>query len=198
MNGKLLQKINTGLFFGSFNPIHVGHTAIANYILEYSELSEIWFIVTPQNPFKKDDKLANEFFRLEMTKLAIAQETRFKVLDIEFKLTKPSYTFNTLEALSNQYPHNNFVLLMGSDNILQINKWKNADKIIGNFDIIVYPRLGYPIFEKDLPQKTVLINAPLLDISSTLIRNSFAEGKRLSYFLSPEVFDFIEKKELYR
>jgi nicotinate-nucleotide adenylyltransferase len=192
-----MQKIKTGLFFFFFNPIHIGHTAMANYILEYSDLCEIWFIVTPQNPFKKEANLADECFRLEMTRLAIAQESRFKVSDIEFTLTKPSYTINTLEALTSQYPHNNFVLLVGSDNILQINKWKNADKIIGNYDIIVYPRPEYSISEKEIPTKSILINAPLLDISSTLIRDSLAKGKKLSYFLSPAVFEFIKKNELY-
>jgi nicotinate-nucleotide adenylyltransferase len=193
-----MEKVKTGLFFGTFNPVHIGHTAIANYILEYSDLSEIWFVVSPQNPFKKGVKLISEHFRLEMTKLAISQEARFKVSDVEFHLPKPSYTFDSLEELKRDFSKNKFILLMGNDNILHLSKWKYSDRIIGDYDIIVYPRPGYPISENDLPMRTQLINAPLLDISSTMIRNSFAEGKKLPYFLSPAVFDFIEKKELYR
>jgi len=182
---------NIGLFFGSFNPIHIGHTALANYILEYSDLSEIWFIVTPQNPFKQDVELIDEALRLEMTRLAIADEPRFKVSDVEFKLPKPSYTINTLETLKLQYPSNNFILIMGSDNYMQINEWKDAKKIIENYEFIVYPRPGYPISEHNLPPKAKIIEAPLLDISSTMIRNGLAAGKKLSYFLATGVFEFI-------
>ena len=189
--------INIGLFFGSFNPVHIGHTAIANYILEYSDLSEIWFIVSPQNPFKKETQLIDESIRLEMTKIAVVEEPRFKVSDIEFNLSKPSYTFNTLKTLSIQYAAYKFVLLMGSDNFLNIGKWQNADKIIDNYDIIVYPRPGYSISEKDLSKNVRIINAPLLDISSTMIRNSIAEGKKLTYFLHKGVFEYIKKRGLY-
>ena len=188
---------NIGLFFGSFNPIHIGHTALANYILEYSDLSEIWFVVTPQNPFKQDVELISEALRLEMTRLALSDEPRFKVSDVEFNLPKPSYTINTLETLNFQYPSNNFVLIMGSDNYLQINNWKDAEKIINNYQFIIYPRPGYSVSELNLPQKAKIIAAPLLEISSTMIRKGFAEGKKLSFFLAPAVFDFISDRKLY-
>ena len=191
MNSKI------GLFFGSFNPIHIGHTAIANYILEYSDLSEIWFIVTPQNPFKKDENLINEHFRLEMTKISIADDPRFKASDIEFNLPKPSFTINTLQELNRLYPSNIFVLLMGSDNIINLNKWKDADKIIGNYEIIVYPRQGYPISATDLPPNTKIIDAPIMEISSTMIRNSLKAGKKLSYFLLSDVYKYVKMNDLY-
>jgi len=193
-----MEKNKIGLLFGSFNPIHIGHTALSNYILEYSDLLEIWFIVTPQNPFKKDEKLIDESFRLEMTKLAIANEPRFKVSDIEFNLPKPSYTINTLETLKSRHPSKNFVLIMGSDNVLQIEQWKDSHKVTGNYDIIVYPRTNFLVNETSLPQRVTLINAPLLDISSTMIRNSFAEGKKLSFFLLTDVFEYIMKNNLYQ
>lgn len=189
--------MNIGLFFGSFNPIHIGHTAIANYILEYSDLYEVWFVVSPQNPFKQDVKLVDESLRLEMTRLAIANEPRFKVSDVEFNLPKPSYTINTLERLNQQYPLNNFVLLMGSDNYLQINKWKDVEKIKKNFNFIIYPRPGYSVSEYELSLKVKIIDAPLLNISSTMIRNGFAEGKKLNFFLSPAVFDFILERKIF-
>jgi nicotinate-nucleotide adenylyltransferase len=193
-----MQKTEIGLLFGSFNPIHIGHTAVANYILEYSDISEIWFIVSPRNPFKQEAQLANEKHRLQMTEIGIAQEPRFKVSDVEFNLTRPSYTINTLETLSARYSHINFVILMGSDNYLNIAKWKDGNKILDSYNIIVYPRSGYSVFMNKLTHKTKLIDAPLLDVSSTLIRNSIAEGKRLHYFLHPGVFQFIGMHGLYR
>ena len=194
-----MNKVNKiGLFFGSFNPIHIGHTAISNYILEYSDLSEIWFIVTPQNPFKVDDTLLDENLRLEMLKQAIVNETRFKAEDIEFNLPKPSYTANTLTELSLLHPSFNFVLIMGSDNYLNIDKWKDAEIITENYEIIVYPRLGYYALKHSLPLKTQIINAPIIDISSTMIRDGIKIGKKMMFFMPSGVYDYIKINNLYK
>jgi len=192
-----MKKINKiGLLFGSFNPIHIGHTAVANYIIEYSDLSEIWFIISPQNPFKKDENLINEHFRFEMTKIAISAEPRFKASYIEFNLPKPSFTINTLRELNKLFPSFTFVLIMGSDNIINLHKWKDADIIIGNYEIIVYPRPKFSVSNADLPPKTTLINAPLFDISSTFIRQSLKVGKKINYFVPTGVYNYIKTNNI--
>ena len=188
---------NIGLLFGSFNPIHIGHIALANYILEYSELSEIWFIVSPQNPFKDESELIPESFRYQMVQMAIADELRFKVSDIEFHLPKPSYTINTLEKLVGEYPEFNFTIIIGSDNLIALNEWKNVDKIFQLVDFIVYPRPEYPIDKTSALLKTTIINAPLLDISSTMIRKAIKENRKLQYFLPKGAYGFIVENKLF-
>lgn len=192
------QEIKTGLLFGSFNPIHIGHLALANFILEYAPLDEIWFVVSPQNPFKESNELIDEDKRLTMVELAIKPESRFKACNIEFSLPKPSYTINTLKKLQEAYPLNRFHIIMGGDNLLSINRWKNADEIISGFHILVYPRPGFKI--QDIPQKgdIRILEAPLLDISSTFIRQGLSEGKKLRFLLPDAVFKFIEAEGLYQ
>lgn len=137
------QKKKIGIYSGSFNPIHIGHLALANWLCEYTDLEEIWFLVTPQNPFKKDMSLMDDFVRLELVKRAVGDYPKFKVSDIEFKMSKPSYTINTLHALSDAYPDVSFCLIMGSDNWIKFHNWKNSYDILKDYSIIIYPRKGY-------------------------------------------------------
>lgn len=193
----MADSLNIGLLFGSFNPIHIGHLALANYILEYSSLDEIWFVISPQNPFKESNELIEEKMRIRMVEIAIKPEPRFKACDIEIELPRPSYTINTLKKLQESYPLHQFTLIMGSDNLLSIDRWKDVSDILSTFPIIVYPRPGYPI--QSLPQeaKINVLEAPLLDISSTLIRKAIANGKRLQFLLPSGVYQFIVDKSLY-
>jgi nicotinate-nucleotide adenylyltransferase len=190
----------TGLLFGSFNPIHIGHLALANYLLEYSSLDQIWFVVSPQNPFKEQSELEDEQHRLKMVKLAISREERFIASDIEFDMPLPSYTLKTLELLKKSHPDHRFSLIIGSDNLLVFPRWHEAEKIIEKFNILVYPRPGYAPedAEKEILNRVTLINAPLLDVSSTLIRQAFSEKKHLPYLLTPEVYDYIIENGLYK
>lgn len=189
----------TGLLFGSFNPIHIGHLALANYLIEFVPLDEVWFVVSPQNPFKEESELADADHRLKMVKLAISKEKRFKASNIEFSMPVPSYTISTLEKLKNQNPNHNFSLIIGSDNLLTFPRWHQWRKILTEFPIIIYPRPGYPVSqaEPDLKSKVQVIKAPLLDISSTLIRDAFRQNKQLPYLLTHEVFEYIKEEKLY-
>ncbi|MDR2928909.1 MAG: nicotinate-nucleotide adenylyltransferase [Cytophagaceae bacterium] len=182
-----------GLLFGSFNPIHIGHTALANYILEYSNLYEIWFVVSSQNPFKNKSELMPETLRYEMVKTAIAKEPRFSVSDIEFHLPQPSYTINTLEKLTLEYPHYEFAVIIGSDNLSDLSKWKESEKLICSYRFIVYPRPNYPVKDAELPVNFEIIEAPLLNISSTMIRKSIKDGKQLSFLMPAGVYELMMK-----
>lgn len=188
---------NTGLLFGSFNPIHIGHLVLANYILEYSHLDEIWFVISPQNPFKNSDELITENHRLQMVEIAIQKEPRFKACDVEFDLPRPSYTIHTLEKLQKNNPLNRFTIIMGGDNLLSIDRWKNASEILSKFPVIVYPRPGFNNDKLPEGAKIQIVEAPLLDISSTLIRDGVAAGKNLHFLMPEGVFQYIEKHGLY-
>ena len=189
----------TGLLFGSFNPIHIGHLALANYLLEFSGFDEVWFIVSPKNPFKNKKGLADASHRLKMVSMATAREERFKVSDVEFGMPLPSYTINTLHELQKEYPGHHFSLIIGSDNLLSFPRWNAAKEIIEKYPITVYPRPGYPVenAEKEILNKVKVIQAPLLDISSTLIREAFSQNKKLPYLLHHEVYEYINANELY-
>jgi nicotinate-nucleotide adenylyltransferase len=188
---------HTGLLFGSFNPIHIGHLALANYIIEYSGLDEIWFVVSPQNPFKESDELIDEQLRLKMVELAIQNEPRFKASDVEFEMARPSFTTNTLSHLQKEFPQHQFSIIMGSDNLQSIDRWKNASEIVATYPIIVYPRPGFAISQLPEFSKISIIEAPQLDISSTLIRKGIGEGKKLQFLVPNGVFEFIESEGLY-
>ena len=190
--------LNTGLLFGSFNPIHIGHLALANFILEYTYLDEIWFVVSPHNPFKVSNDLAGEGKRLRMVKLAIEAEPRFKACDLEFQLPRPSFTINTLKELNQLYPTHQFTIIMGSDNLLSIDRWKDYSTIITDYRILVYPRPGYNV--ELLPENSTiqLIKAPLLDISSTMIREGLAQGKELRFLLPAGIYNYIQQEQLYQ
>ncbi|WP_291858991.1 nicotinate (nicotinamide) nucleotide adenylyltransferase, partial [Marinilabilia sp.] len=188
-----------GLLFGSFNPIHIGHLALANYLLEFAPFDEVWFIVSPQNPFKEQSDLVDAHHRLEMVKLAVSREKRFKASDIEFDMPVPSYTLKTLELLKTSNSDHLFTLIIGSDNLLTFPRWYAAKQILEKYQILVYPRPGYPTekADPDFLDKVKIKEAPLLDISSTFIRKAFTENKKLPYLVPHEVFDYITSKGLY-
>ena len=182
--------MNIGIFSGSFNPIHIGHLILANYIVEFTEIEEVWFLVSPQNPLKSEDELSDEHIRLEMTELALAKYAKLKASDFEFSMPIPSYTVNTLDALRNEYPGHNFTLIIGADNWNVFESWREYDKILENYKIKVYPRLGYRItIPTKLRDKVEALDSPILEISSTFIRDSIAEGKDVRAFLPDDIYD---------
>lgn len=186
-----------GLFFGSFNPVHVGHLIIANYMANYTELDEVWFVVSPQNPFKKKESLGNMYDRLEMVNLAIEETENLKASSIEFSLPQPSYTIDTLTHLAEKYPTHEFVLIMGEDILETFSKWKNHDIILRDYHIYVYPRPGYNGGTiKEHPSIT-LTQTPMMELSSTFLRQAVKEGSNIKFYTPDKVIEFIEKKGLY-
>ncbi len=192
-----------GLYFGSFNPVHIGHIAIAGYMTEFAGLDQVWFVVSPHNPLKKKDTLLDDHQRLYMAQLAIGDNDRMKASDIEFKLPVPSYTIDTLTYLSEKYPKNKFSLVMGEDNLYTLHKWKNSGELIKNHTIYVYPRPdsvkpSSPILEKILSGGDIkYVKAPLMEISGTFIRDGIKQGKDMSYFLTPSVWRYIKEMHFY-
>jgi nicotinate-nucleotide adenylyltransferase len=186
-----------GLYFGSFNPIHIGHLIIANHLTNHTDLQEVWFIVSPQNPFKNANSLLNENHRLNLIKTAIEGETRLRASNVEFKLPKPSYTINTLTYLAEKYPNHEFVLIMGSDGFQNLPQWKNGETILKNYPIYIYKRPGFDIINNFNADISVM-DAPLLDISSTRIRDLIAKGKSIRYLVPDSVKDEIERNHYYR
>lgn len=187
-----------GLYFGSFNPIHIGHLIIAEYLVEQTDLNEIWFVITPSNPLKRKSSLLNEYQRLYMVNIAVENDHRFRSCDIEFTLPYPSYTSYTLAFLKEKYPQKEFSLIMGEDNLESIDKWKNWEHIMENYNIYVYPRVGFNGNKyKDHPAVT-MVDAPKIGISATMIRESIKEGKSVKYLLLPQVEKFIDEELLYR
>lgn len=186
-----------GLFFGSFNPIHVGHLVIANYIKEYSDLDRIWFVVSPQNPFKKKTSLLEDYHRLELVNRAIEGHDDFEASSIEFKLPQPSYTIDTLTYLQEKHPSHTFQIIMGSDNLKNFHKWKNFEVLLRNYEIIVYPRPSYNVADFKYDGKLNVVEAPQMEISSSLIRKMFAEGKNPYFLVAPKVYQYIEEMHFY-
>src|SRR6476661_2926473 len=163
-----------GLYFGSFNPIHIGHLIIANHILNTTAITKVWFVISPQNPFKHSNSLLNEFDRLYLVQKAVEEDSRLKAIDIEFSLPKPSYTSNTLMYLQERYPGKQFEIIMGSDSFQNLGKWHNAEFIISNYKLIVYKRPGFDIVNT-VNANIELMDAPLLQISATYIRQLIRE-----------------------
>jgi len=190
--------IRTGLYFGSFNPIHVGHMAIANFMVEYTDIDQLWFVVSPQNPFKTKRSLLDDYQRLELVNRAIGDDLRFRASKVEFNLPKPSYTIDTLTYLSEKYPTHQFSILMGSDNLESILKWKNADILMANYDIIVYPRPGFNPENAKQFARVKVADAPLMEISSTFIRESIKAGKDVRHFLPYRTWDYIQQMNFYK
>ena len=192
-----------GLYFGSFNPVHIGHMAIAGYMTEFAGLDQVWFVVSPHNPLKKKETLLADHHRLYMVQLAIGDNDRLKASDIEFKLPVPSYTIDTLTYLKEKYSKNEFCLVMGEDNLYTLHKWKNADELVNRYSIYVYPRpdsakpssllLDQLLSKADIHK----VNAPLMDISGTFIRDGIKNGKDMSYFLPAPVWKYIKEMHFY-
>lgn len=195
------MKTKVGLFFGSFNPIHNGHLMLANYLAEYGGLDEIWFVVSPQNPFKDKKSLLADRHRLYMVEMAIKDDDRFQVCDIEFYMPQPSYTIDTLTRLQERHPNTDFYLICGMDNIESFKKWKNYEMILQYHHLMVYPRKGYSSNELVEHPSVTVVEAPEIEVSSTFIRNAISEGKDVRYFVPKEVYKYIidmhfyEKKE---
>lgn len=186
-----------GLFFGSFNPVHTGHMAIANYMVEFSDLDQVWFVVSPHNPLKKKEILIDDYARLELVEMAIEGDDRFLSCDIEFQMPKPSYTIDTLSYLSEKYPDREFVIIMGSDGLKTFHKWKSADTIIENFIRYVYPRLSETDKEILKHKNIKLMNAPRMEISSTFIREAIANKRDIRHLLPVSVFNEINNRGYY-
>ena len=186
-----------GLFFGSFNPVHSGHLIIANYICETTHLNKVWLVVSPQNPLKLKETLLRDHDRLHLINLAIEDNKNLKASSIEFKLPKPSYTIDTLIYLKEKYPQHQFVLIMGSDNLATLHKWKNYELLL-KYEILVYKRRGFD--EKPYPKnKNIqLLDFPYLDISATFIRENIKNGISMQYFLPEPVWKYIEESNWYR
>lgn len=188
--------MNIGLYFGSFNPIHVGHLLIANSALNETTVDKIWFIVSPQNPLKKSNSLLNEFDRLHLVRLATEGDIRIKPMDIEFHLPKPSFTIDTLIYLKEKYPTHNFSVLLGSDSFQNIEHWKKFSEILSQFPLIIYKRFGFEINNKHNAQLTIL-NAPLIELSATQIRDLIKAGKSIRYLVPEAVREEIEVRSFF-
>ncbi len=198
---KFLSMKKTGLFFGSFNPIHIGHLILANYILENTDMDELWFVVSPQNPFKNKKSLLNDHNRLDMVQLAVRNYPNMRASNIEFSLPVPSYTVDTLTYLKEKYPDHSFALIMGEDNLNSLHKWKNSEQLVSNHQIIVYPRLFSEAKEDHPLSKHAhisVISAPVIELSATEIRNMIKEGKNVRPMLPPEVFEYLDGSSFYR
>lgn len=193
----MTTKKHIGLFFGSFNPIHIGHLAIANYIVEFTELDQIWFVVSPHNPLKNKASLLEDYHRLELVNLAIGDNVKYKSSNIEFRLPQPSYTINTLEYLKEKYPRMKFSLIMGADSLKSINKWKNYELILSNYTIYVYPRPNIDISEFQNNSNIKIVNAPIMEISSSFIRESIKSRKSLEFFMPEKVYKYIQEMHFY-
>lgn len=196
-----MEKI--GLYFGSFNPLHIGHIAIAGYMTEFSDLNQVWFVVSPHNPLKKKKTLLPDYQRLHMTRIGLGDNDKLKASDIEFKLPIPSYTIDTLAYLKEKHPSKEFCLVMGQDNLYTLHKWKNVDELIHKYSIYVYPRP----FEKKPASKLLdeilsaadihEMDAPLMEISSTFIRAGIKAGKDMSYYVPPATWKYIREMHFY-
>ncbi len=186
-----------GLYFGSFNPVHVGHLIIANHIVGNTSLDQVWFVVSPQNPFKNSSSLLNEYHRLHLVNIAIDGETKLRASNVEFKLPKPSYTIDTLTYLTEKHPEHQFAIIMGSDGFTNLNKWKNYETLVKNYAFLVYKRPGFEITET-FGATINLPDAPLLDISSTRIRNMLREKKSIRFLVPDVVKEEIERNGYYK
>lgn len=187
-----------GLFFGSFNPVHIGHMAMANYMVEYTEIDQLWFVVSPQNPFKNKASLLDENARYDLIFETIKNDRRFRVSNIEFQLEKPSYTSDTLVHLKEKFPKHEFSLIMGEDNVPSFHKWKNSDFITENFSVLVYPRKGSALTSDALPKNFTLTEAPDIEVSASFIRNAIAEGKDVSWFVPTAAWKIIDQFGFYQ
>lgn len=186
-----------GLYFGSFNPVHTGHLIIASFIADNTDLNQVWFVVSPQNPFKESSGLLNQYHRLHLINEAIDGEKKLKTSSVEFNLPKPSYTVDTLAYLKEKYPEYHFSIIMGSDSFQNLNKWKNYEVIVKNYPVCIYKRPGFEV-ESNFGANITVLNAPLLEISSTQIRRLIKEKKSIRYLVPDVVKDEIENNNYYK
>ncbi len=193
-----MSKSQTALFFGSFNPVHVGHLIIADFIQGLDDISEVWMVISPHNPFKEKKSLAKDYDRLEMMHLAIGDHPKLRASDIEFSLPKPSYTVDTLAYITEKYPEREFALVMGGDNLKSFHRWKNYEMILRNHQIYVYARPGYETDAFQDHPSIHILEAPLLSISASHIRQRIKEGKSIRYLVREDVREFILSKRLYQ
>ncbi len=187
----------TGLYFGSFNPIHIGHLAIANFIVEFSELDQLWFVVSPQNPLKEKKSLLQDYHRLEMVRLAVEDDDRFRASDIEFKLPTPSYTIDTLTYLEEKHPGMQFQLVMGADGLRTFHKWKHAELIVEKYHRLIYPRPGTDKETASRLPNATLVNAPMMEISSSFIRQAIKEGKDVRHLVPARAYTYMREMHFY-
>ena len=190
--------MKVGLFFGSFNPIHIGHMAIAQYMLEHTALEKIWFVVSPQNPFKTKETLLDQQHRLTIVRITVENDPRMQASNIKFNLPIPSYTVDTLTYLREAHPNEEFSLIMGQDNLVHFHKWKNHESILENHNIYVYPIPRCKPCDMEKHEKVQLTKAPLMDISAEFIRKSIREKKEVSYFLTQKINDYIDEMNFYK
>jgi nicotinate-nucleotide adenylyltransferase len=188
--------MHIGLYFGSFNPVHIGHLIIANFVANNTSVNQVWYIISPHNPLKKSSSLLNEYHRLHLVKLAIDSNNKFKASDIEFKLPRPSYTIDTLTYLHEKYPTYTFSVIIGSDSLLNINKWKNGEVLLTDYHLIVYQRPGF--IAEASNSNISLLKAPLLEISSTEIRKLIQNRKSIQYLVPEKVVEEIERNGYYK
>lgn len=193
----MTTKNKTGLFFGSFNPIHKGHLIIANYMVEFTDIDQVWFIVSPQNPLKEKTSLLAGNHRLAMAIIAVEDDPRFRASNVEFHLPEPSYTIDTLNYLQEKYPEKEFVVIAGQDNLSEFDKWKNQEELLGRYHIYLYPRSGSVESRFDNHPHVHFTEAPLIEISSTFIRNSIKEKKDVRHFLPSKVWEYIKEMHFY-
>lgn len=187
-----------GLFFGSFNPVHNGHLMLANYLVEYAGLDSLWFVVSPQNPLKDKKSLLRDHHRRDMLEMAVKNDTRFEVCDIEFYMPKPSYTIDTLVRLTERYPNTDFYLVCGMDNLASFRKWKNYQVILDNYHLLVYPRKGYEGGDLIHHKSVHIVEAPEIEISSTFIRKAVSENKDVRYFMPEKSYKYMIDMNFYK
>jgi len=190
--------LKVGLFFGSFNPIHIGHLIVSNTVYDYTDVDEIWFVVSPLNPHKRQSRsLIHEFDRIDMVERAIEDQHNFKAIDIEFHLPKPNYTVNTLVYLEEKFPDHEFRIIIGEDNLVSFKKWKNYEVILENYGLIVYPRPNTNDSDLKEHQNVTFVVAPQIDISASFIRKNVKLGKSIKYLVPDKVAEFIRDRKLY-
>ena len=187
----------TGLYFGSFNPIHIGHLAIANFMVEFSDLEQLWFVVSPQNPLKEKLSLLQDYHRLEMVRLAVEDDDRFRASDIEFQLPTPSYTIDTLTYLEEKYPGREFQLVMGGDGLRTFHKWKHAGLIVEKYHRLIYPRPGTDSEGASRLPNATLVNAPMMEISSSFIRQAIKERKDVRHLVPARAYSYMREMHFY-
>lgn len=186
-----------GILGGSFNPVHNGHLMLASYIAQFGPVDEVWLNLSPQNPFKEQSELLDDRHRLAMLDKAVNGSVTVKVCDVELSLPQPSYTINTMEKLESMYPDYDFRIIIGSDNWPRFPEWRDSESLIERYGLIVYPRRDYPLPDI-VPDNVTVVDAPMVDISSTFIRECIAEGRDMNFFMPPQVYEYIERNKLYK